>query len=145
MGLLRKGGPTSSTSFGEVFAANCLPMFQKTSDSSGFLFWGVFWPCHTTYGIFPNRNQIRAPDTRSSESNHWILAKSPVKLLNCPCFLGAQAQRGPHPDTLAVPAFPRGTPGPWAQPSWGAQHCPEPTAAPAGGREWVSTQVWRGS
>lgn len=40
MGLLRKGGPTSSTSFREVFAENCLPMFQKTRDLSGFLFWG---------------------------------------------------------------------------------------------------------
>ena len=43
-----------------------------------------------------------------------MLAKSPVKLLNCPYFLGTQAQRGPQPDTLAVPAFPRGAhfPGP---------------------------------
>ena len=103
----------------------------------GFFFGHVTWHM----GSSPTRNQIHAPSIRSSESNHWTLAKSPVKLPDCPCFLGAQAQRGPDPDTLAVLIFPRGTHVPWAQPSRGAQHCPEPTAAPAGGREWVSTQV----
>lgn len=106
-----------------------------------FVLGGFFGHVARHMRSFPTRNQIHAPSTRSSESNHWTLAKSPVKLLNCPCFLGAQAQRGPDPDTLAVPIFPRGTHRPWAQPSRGAQHYPEPTAAPAGGREWVSTQV----
>ena len=135
-------GPTSPMSFGEIFAAHRLPKcFEKQEICPASCF-GVFFG-HVTWhmGSSPTRNQIHAPSTRSSESNHWTLAKSPVKLLDCPCFLGAQAQRGPDPDILAVPIFPRGTHVPWAQPSQGAQHCPEPTAAPAGGREWVSTQV----